>query len=196
MSLKVPCKYCGKEISLRKMPSGQFVPFDKWTNSPHQCQNAQAKTANKSSGNTQQTNASSSSSVGELVLRVITETPGLKAKSIASAISRKHGVEVDKSEVNRWLYSDLKKKVYQNGAYEWFPGKAPSGSSTNRTHAPGVSPESGSYYGRQFAPLEESHEVKTGLPGNMHPSSQQGSNKLLWGIIALLVVIVMILLNK
>jgi hypothetical protein len=131
MSLKVPCKHCGKQISLRKMPNGQYVPFDKWTNTQHKCHDSQSKTLNKGNGGAQQANVGGNGSVGDLVMQVVSESPGLKAKQIASTISRKYGVQVDKSEVNRWLYSDLKSKVYQNGSYEWFLWSAQSGSASH-----------------------------------------------------------------
>ena len=38
MSLIVDCKFCGKRISLRKMPHGKHVPFDANTDDQHSCQ--------------------------------------------------------------------------------------------------------------------------------------------------------------
>lgn len=185
MSLKVPCKYCGKEISLRKMPNGQFVPFDKGTNAQHRCQDQPAKTTDKSGGSAKtQPHVDAGASVGDLVFRVVSESPGLKAKNIASTISRKYGVNVDRSEVNRWLYHDLKGKVYQDGSYQWFPGSAPSRAGTG----------SGAYVGpSQPQDTPEARPVPTGRAGG---GAQQSTNKLLWAIIVLLVILVLVLLRK
>ncbi|MBI2355276.1 MAG: hypothetical protein HYV06_09645 [Deltaproteobacteria bacterium] len=181
MSLKVPCKYCGKEISLRKMPNGQFVPFDKGTNAQHHCQDQPAKTTDKSGGTAKtQPHVDAGASVGDMVFRVVSESPGLKAKNIASTISRKYGVNVDRSEVNRWLYYDLKGKVYQDGSYQWFPGSAPSRVGTaGQGQSPGIPPES-----------------RTPPTGSAGSGVQQSTNKLLWAIIVLLVILVLILMRK
>jgi hypothetical protein len=185
----VPCKYCGKEISLRRMRGGQFVPFDKWTNTQHRCQDQPTKAAGKSDGGAKpQTYVGAGTSVGDLVFRVVSESPGMKAKSIASAISRKYGVNVDRSEVNRWLYHDLKGNVYQNGSYQWFAGSAP-----RRASSAGAG--NGSSCGGQSQPQGTNPETKSGV-GNLQNGALQWSNKLLWGIIVLLVVVVLILLRK
>ncbi|KAF0218573.1 MAG: hypothetical protein FD174_2873 [Geobacteraceae bacterium] len=180
MSLKVPCKYCGKEISLRKMPNGQFVPFDKGTNTQHRCQDQQESSTTKSGSAKPHVHVDAGTSVGDLVFRVVSESPGMKAKSIASTISKKYGVNVDRSEVNRWLYHDLKGKVYQNGSYQWFPGGAPQRpSSAGQSQPQGAPPE-----------------VRTGPTGTAGSGVQQSSNKLLWAIIVLLVIVVLILLRR
>jgi len=177
MSLKVPCKYCGKEISLRKMPNGQFVPFDKGTNTQHRCQDQPTSSTTMSGSAKLQVHVDAGTSVGDLVFRVVSESPGVKAKQIASTILRKYGVNVDRSEVNRWLYYDLKGKVYQNVSYQWFPGSAPPrSSSTGQSQPQGAFPDVGS------------------SPAGS--GAQQGMNKLLWAIIVLLVILVLILLNK
>lgn len=187
MSLKVPCKYCGKEISLRKMPNGQFVPFDMGTNVQHHCQDQPAKTSDKSSGSARpQAHVDAGASVGDLVLRVVSESPGLKAKNIASTISRKYGVSVDRSEVNRWLYQELKRKVYQDGSYQWFPGSAPQ-------RAGAVDTGSRASYGGTSQPQGAPPEAR---PAPVAGGASKGSNKLLWAIIVLLVIVVLILLNK
>lgn len=185
MSVRVPCKHCGREISLRKMPNGQYVPFDKWTRTQHRCQDPHANAPSKSGGNI---------SVGDLVLRVVSEFPGSKAKHIASAVLRKYGVNVDRSEVNRWLYNDLKGKVYQNGSHEWFAGGAPSGSTSQRAGSGGT--KDNSYKLGQSQHQGAIPEVNTGMAGNLQSGAKQGSNKLLWAIIVLLIVVVLILLNK
>jgi hypothetical protein len=187
MSLKVPCKYCGKEISLRKMPNGQFVPFDKWTNTQHRCQDQPPKSTGKSGGSAKpQAHVDAGASVGDLVLRVVSETPGLKAKSIASTISRKYGVSVDRSEVNRWLYHELKGKVYQNGSYQWFPGSAPQS----------VSIGSGASYGDAYGTNQPQGAPPEARPAPAASGASQGANKLLWTIIILLVIVVLMLMRK
>jgi hypothetical protein len=173
MSLIVPCKYCGKEISLRRMPTGQFVPFDKGTNTPHHCQN-QPSSSKSGSKVKPQTHIDVGTSVGDMVFRVVSESPGIKAKQIGSTILRKYGVNVDRSEVNRWLYHDLKGKVYQNGSYKWFPGNAPQRASS----------------------AEAPPETKTGPAVNLPSGVKGDSNKLLWAIIVLLIIIVLILLRS
>jgi len=196
MSLKVPCKHCGKEISLRKMPNGQFVPFDKWTNTQHRCQDLPPKTASKGNGSgKQQTATASNVSVGNLVMQVVSESPGIKASQIASTISKKHGVQVDRSEVNRWLYGDLKGRAYKNESHLWFPGSAPS--SSQRTSPVTTINSTYNYHQGQGNSNESMTEVKSGLANRIqNPAPQQSSNKLLWAIIVLLAVVVLILLNK
>lgn len=108
------------------MPNGKYIPFDKGTNIQHRCQDSQSITL-KVNGVAQETNIDGNVSIGNFIMQVVSESPGLKAKQIASIILRKYGVQVDRSEVNRWLYSDLKSKVYQDGAYQWFPGNTPIG---------------------------------------------------------------------
>ena len=185
MSLKVPCKHCGKEISLRKMPRGQYVPFDKWTNTQHRCQGQQAKATSKSDNNPKpRVHLDAGTSVGDLVLRVVSESPGLTAKNIASVILRKFGVNVDRSEINRWLYHDLKDKVYQNRSYQWFAGSVPSQRPSSASVGSGSSSQGAT-------PV-----AKSGPAGNLQSSARQSSNKLLWAIIVLLVIVVLILLNK
>jgi hypothetical protein len=164
------------------MPNGQFVPFDKWTNTQHRCQEQPVKTKGKSGVSARpQSQVDAGTSVGDLVLRVVSESPGLKAKNIASTISRKYGVNADRSEVNRWLYYDLKGKVYQNGSYQWFPGSAPS-----RVGTAGLGPASS-------GPQPEASPAPTVSAGS---GAQQGTNKLLWAIIVLLVILVLVLMNK
>lgn len=175
MSLKVPCKHCGKTISLRKMPNGQFIPFDLGANTQHHCQDQPPKSADKS-GAYAKPHVDTGTSVGDLVLSVIQESPGMRARRIAATITRKYGVNVDHTEVNRWLYYDLKGKVYQNGSYQWFPGSESSGANptvptrVNHPPNPPVEPAAG--------------------------SGGRGSNKLLWAIIVLLVIVVLMLLRK
>jgi len=166
MSLKVPCKYCGKTISLRRMPNGHFVPFDKGTNTQHRCQEQPASSTTESDSDAK-SHVDASASVGDLVFRIVSELPGMKARQIASTISKRYGVNVDRSEVNRWLYHDLRGKVYQNASYRWFPG-VPSLSSA-----------------------EENQPTR-----NTESGVQQSANKLLWAIIVLLVIVVLILLSK
>jgi hypothetical protein len=81
MSLIVPCKYCGKEISLRRMPTGQFVPFDKGTNTQHHCQN-QPSSSKSGSKVKPQAHIDVGTNVGDMVFRVVSESPGIKAKQI------------------------------------------------------------------------------------------------------------------
>lgn len=42
MSIKRACNHCGNNISLRKMPNGQWVAFDFNTNSAHKCATKQS----------------------------------------------------------------------------------------------------------------------------------------------------------
>lgn len=194
MSVKVPCKFCGKEISLRKMPNGQFVPFDKWSNTQHRCQEPAPKAAKSNVSSKQQTTPSSTISVGNLVLQVVSETTGLKASQIASSITKKHGIQVDRSEVNRWLYGDLKSRAFKNDSHQWFPGSAPSGTPQK---PPPPAPTNTTSYGWQSNPNDSLSEHKTGLAEKIQsPVPPQSSNKLLWAIIALLVVIVFVLMKK
>jgi hypothetical protein len=183
MSLKTPCKYCGKEISIRKMPNGKHIPFDKWTNTQHRCLAPQDHGVKKSTGvrveSTQ--NYDANVSVGDLILQVISESPGIKAKLIASIISKKYGIQVDRSEVNRWLYRDLKNKVYQSSPYHWCVG------GVDRSKYQNVA---------QNLRKDEISEHRTDMASYVQNNTQTKTNMLLWIVIAALVIIVLILLNK
>lgn len=173
MSLKVPCKYCGKKISLRKMPHGHFVAFEIWTKTQHRCQ--QPHTQQNNIHAVSMNNIGGDTSIGDLIFRVISTTPGKKTRQIASLITRKYGIQVDRSEVNRWLYGDLKSKVYQNGFYRWFP------ESYERT---------------------EQNIASQSKPENISAANIQGDNtkkasqKWLWIVIVILVLIIFVLLRS
>ncbi len=183
MSLRVPCKHCGRDISLRKMPNGQYVPFDKWTKNLHRCQESKVRAVSESAGLQAESSVKldSTASVGDLILQIIEGSPGIKAKRIASLIVRKYGIKVDKSEVNRWLYRDLKNKVHQSSPHHWSTGSS-----------------DGSKYqdAMQNQAKHEIPEHRPVLAVDIQNSTQTGTNRLLWIVIALLVVVVLILLKK
>lgn len=54
------------------------------------------------------------------ILEILNINEGLKAKDIANQISIRFKEEVDKKEINRILYYELKDEVFQNSNYQWY----------------------------------------------------------------------------
>ncbi len=53
------------------------------------------------------------------IIEVLSEGKPLKGREIASILSSKHGLNVDKAQVNSLLYGNLRGKAFQNKKYEW-----------------------------------------------------------------------------
>jgi len=60
----------------------------------------------------------------KIIIEILSEQSGLKAKDISQIINQRYKENVDKSEVNKILYSKLKGKVYQDNRYRWFINKS------------------------------------------------------------------------
>lgn len=58
-------------------------------------------------------------SLQEQILEILKDGKPRKGREIAVEISRKYGIDVDKSEVNSVLYRDLRNKAQQNKSYQW-----------------------------------------------------------------------------
>jgi very-short-patch-repair endonuclease len=57
--------------------------------------------------------------IEDKIIEILGDGKSLKGREIASILSEKYGITVDKSEVNSLLYGKLHGKVEQNNAYQW-----------------------------------------------------------------------------
>lgn len=58
-------------------------------------------------------------SLEDKIIEVLSEGKPLKGREIASILAARHGLNVDKSEVNSTLYRNLRGKAEQNKNYQW-----------------------------------------------------------------------------
>ena len=61
----------------------------------------------------------------EKIISILTQESGLKAREITEIIKQEYNIKVEKKEVNRILYYQLKGKVYQDSNYRWSLGTLP-----------------------------------------------------------------------
>src|SRR5690606_30735874 len=55
----------------------------------------------------------------EKILEILKEGKPMKGREIASLLASRHGLNVDKTEVNSALHKKLRDKATQNNQYEW-----------------------------------------------------------------------------
>lgn len=88
-------------------------------------------------------------SLEDKIIEVLSEGKPLKGREIASILATKHGLTVEKSEINSLLYRNLRGKAEQNKNYQWSLKKTPSAtqqSEVSRTADAGTSLSKLSYY--------------------------------------------------